>query len=1204
MVRTTMRTVAAVSLAALFTSTAATSAFAAPAGEVNSIPVPVTGDSGRYIVLLEEDPVASYEGGESGLAPTKPDEGERLDAQSRAAVDYADHLEQRQNDVADEVGVTPETTYQTTLNGFSADLTAEQAGKLSATKGVLGVFPDEVRHVDAVPATEFLGLEGPEGVWQNTGGLADAGAGVVVGVVDTGIAPENPSFAGDELGTAAGDAPYRDGDDVVFAKADGGEFRSTIVEQGAGTKDAWGPAQLNDKLIAAHYFGEGAAANGFLFDDDYLSPRDGDGHGSHTASTAAGNNGVEASVEGIDFGAISGVAPAAKVASYKACYVGPDPLVTTDDICALSDLLGAIDQAVADGVDVINYSIGGGSATTVLAPEDISFYNAASAGVFVATSAGNSGPDPVTADHASPWYATVAASTIPTWEGTVRLGEESDTAAAQFAGASVSVGFGESLTGPSVFAGDAGLPGAETPNLCLLGSLDPAKVEGRIVVCDRGSNARVEKSQAVAEAGGIGVVLTNVTPASLDNDFHSVPTVHVPDTARPAVLAYVQGGADRPVTLIGENVTGIETPVPQVAGFSSRGPMLADGSDVIKPDITAPGVAILAATHNGPDEDPTFGILSGTSMSSPQVAGLAALYLSEKPNATPAEVKSALMTTAYDTVDAAGAPVTDPFTQGAGHADPTKYLSPGLLYLNGPSDWAAYLQGLGLRDFGIDPIDPSDLNLPSIGIGALGAPQTVTRTITATEDATFTAQADVPGVDVTVEPSSVTLAAGESATVQITLSRTDAPLGQWSTGSLTWTGGANAVRSPIAVFPVPVDAPAEVSGTGTTGSVDVTIAPSLTGELDLGLSGLVPQQLLVNPDFPEVPGHSGDQDSFYDEGADGFNAYEIVEVPEGAEYARFAVDTEQDETTDLDLTVYRVVSPDDLRYYEQWSSATAAADEAVSLVTPTAGTYLVMVNRFSYSEPFTYDLTAAVVAEGAAEGGFTANPDPVPTVQGEQATYTLSWSDLQPETTYLGVVRYGDSSIRTVVEVESGQGAPVAVVAPEVTGKAKVGSTLTATAGEWDPAEVEVAYQWVRGGEPIDGATSATYRITRADVGSALSVRVSATAEGNANVGTAVSNEVFVKHGSWTSVSLNRYLGGTSNDYTVTVRVNPTGGDPATGTVDLRVNSATYSAELVDGVATIALPKQSRGLKVVFATYSGSDTVDSSVGLSGFLVLW
>ena len=172
------------------------------------------------------------------------------------------------------------------------------------------------------------------------------------------------------------------------------------------------------------------------------------------------------------------------------------------------------------------------------------------------------------------------------------------------------------------------------------------------------------------------MILVNVTPSSLDNDFHSVPTVHLQNTARPAILAYVQGPGDRVVTLVGENTTGVVTPVPQIAGFSSRGPALADGSDVIKPDVSAPGVAIVAATHNGPTEAPTFGFKSGTSMSSPHVAGLGALYLGERPTATPAEIKSALMTTAYNTVKADGTDSTDPFAQGAGHVDPTKYFEP------------------------------------------------------------------------------------------------------------------------------------------------------------------------------------------------------------------------------------------------------------------------------------------------------------------------------------------------------------------------------------------------------------------------------------------------------------------------------------------------------------------------------------------------
>ncbi|MDR2999411.1 MAG: S8 family peptidase, partial [Microbacterium sp.] len=678
-------------------------------------PTPVDGTPGHYIVVMKAEPLATYTGETKGFKATKPGKGKQLDARSENSKKYAAHLENEQRKLAKNAGVAPDQTYQVTLNGFSADLTGAQVGKLQASKDVLGVFPDEIRHPDAVSSTDFLGLgadkDGSGGVWDKVGGLQDAGKGIVVGVVDTGIAPEHPSFAGQQLKKQkqSGDQPYSDGTYVYYDKSDGATFRSKIVQG-----QEWDKKSYSTKLIGGQYFYKGAQAAGFDFSSDVLSPRDGAGHGSHTASTAAGNFGVKASVEGVDFGTVSGVAPAAKVAAYKACYDGPDPAATDDDICALSDLLGAIDAAVSDGVDVINYSIGGGAATTTLGPDDISFFNAAAAGVFVSVSAGNSGPDSSTADHASPWYTTVAASTIPTWEGTVEF------EGFQQSGASVSVPFGTKVTGPSIYAADAAA--GDKANLCLPGALDAAKVTGHIVVCDRGENARAEKSQVVKDAGGIGMVLVNVPGGadSLDNDFHSVPTVHLAAAYHDAVVTYVRSGADKPITLIGENVTGKTTPVPQIAGFSSRGPMLADGSDVMKPDVAAPGVAILAATNNRAKQQPTFGIMSGTSMASPHVAGLGALYLGEHPNATPAEVKSALMTTAYDTVNADGSKNSDPFQQGAGQVDPKRYLNPGLLYLNGTADWAAFLEGKGLATFdGIEPIDGSDLNLASISIGTL-----------------------------------------------------------------------------------------------------------------------------------------------------------------------------------------------------------------------------------------------------------------------------------------------------------------------------------------------------------------------------------------------------------------------------------------------------------------------------------------------------
>ena len=1187
--KSSVRAAAVVTLAALFTGTASAS-FAAAPEEVNA-PIPIDLPAGRYIVLLDEAPVATYDGGEPGLAPTQPDEGERLDASSNEAKKYSSFLQSRQKDVASDAGVTPDGNLTITLNAFTANLTAGQAAKLAGAKGVQSVVPDEILHPDAVPSTEFLGLEGENGVWNAVGGIDAAGAGTVVGVIDTGIAPENPSFAGEPLGTSPGADPYLVDNTVTFTKADGGVFKSARV-----TGEQWNNDDYSTKLIGAKYFSAGAAATGYDFGSDHLSPRDADGHGSHTAGTAAGNHGVAAQVEGIDFGQISGVAPAAKVAAYKACFVGPDPLVTTDDICALSDLMSAINAAAGDGVDVINYSIGGGAATTTFATEDTAFFNAAAAGIFVAVSAGNDGPGASTADHASPWYTTVAASTIPTYEGTVQLPNGFEEA-----GASISVPFGGSITAPVVYSGDVALAGVSTAEaaLCYLDRLDPAKVEGKIVVCDRGTNARVEKSQAVDEAGGVGMILVNVTAGSLDNDFHSVPTVHLDAQYRTPLLDYVRNTADAEATLVGENTTGEETPTPVVAGFSSRGPMLADGSDILKPDISAPGVAILAPEYNAEGEDPTFGFKSGTSMSSPHIAGLAALYLGERPKATPAEIKSAMMTTAYDTVGADGQPSADPFAQGAGHVDPTRFFEAGLIYDNGPAEWLQYLQGKNLYDSGATPIDGSDLNLASISIGSLSGPQTVTREVRATTAGTYTAAVSVPGLTAVVEPSSLTLAEGEKGKFTVTFTKTTAEAEQWATGFLTWTG-PETVRSPIAVFPVTADAPQDVTGEGINGSTEVTITPGITGELPLNLGGLAPAVLQTEPLFPNgdpVPGHTGNE-STGDE--DGYSYY-IVDVPAGSKLARFDLDSSDDEGSDLDLFVYRVVAPDDLRYYETWSSASAAADESVVLDNPTEGTYLVEVNVYQYTDPFTWDLTTAVVGEGGA-GELKATPNPLPVTESTPAKYTLSWTGLEPETVYYGVVQYGDSAVRTVLTVDSGAAAPVNTAVPKISGKAKVGSTLKATAGRWDPKDVTVAYQWLRDGAPIEGATAASYKVTKADVGTTLSVRVTATQEGNINAGTAVSAGVFVKFTSKTTVAMNRYIGTSAQDYKVTVKVTPSGGSAAAGTVTVWVNAKKYTGTLTNGAVVIALPKQSRGIHVVTAAYAGSDTVEASAGLSGFLV--
>jgi hypothetical protein len=501
---------------------------------------------------------------------------------------------------------------------------------------------------------------------------------------------------------------------------------------------------------------------------------------------------------------------------------------TTDDGCATTDLLAAIDQAVADGVDVINYSIGGGAAQSTVSATDVAFLGAAAAGVFVSASAGNAGPGASTLDNAAPWITTVAASTIPNYEATVTLGNGE-----AFPGASSTVDpspEAEPITGPLVNAAAVALAGAVTPNLCLAGTLDPVLVAGKIVVCERGENARVAKSAEVARAGGIGMVLVNVTPSSTDLDNHAVPTVHLDAQFREPVMAYAATeGAT--ATFTPGNETQYQFPTPQIAGFSSRGPVEADGSDILKPDISAPGVGILAADANAEGEEPGYHFLSGTSMSAPHIAGLAALYLGERPNASPAEVKSAFMTTAYNTVDNDGNAVTDPFAQGAGHVDPTRFFEPGLLYLNDVPDWLSYIEGAGydVLDPSVEAIDPSNLNLASIAIGSLTGSETVTRTVTSTQAGTFTAQISVPGIETTVSPSTLTFgAAGETQSYDVTFTRTDAPLDQFTTGALDWTSGDTVVHSPVAIRPVTIVAPSSVSGTGTSGAVQVEVTRAET----------------------------------------------------------------------------------------------------------------------------------------------------------------------------------------------------------------------------------------------------------------------------------------------------------------------------------------------------------------------------------------
>ncbi len=992
----------AVSLAAVCTGTpaqaagdpqarAAGDAQAGPAGDPQA-PVAVTGrsPSGRYIVTLKDAPVALYRGGVDGLAATAPSAGAKVDASSTAAHRYRDYLRGRQSEAAASVGATVRGRYTVAVDGFVADLTPLQAVRLSRRPGVLAVSPDaRVKATDDTRSTDFMGLSGRQGVWSKLGGTAKSGKGVVVGVIDSGIWPESASFAAPALGTAPPTAkdpyrPYREGGVIKMKKADGGTFTGVCQSGEKFTGSA-----CNTKLVGARYFNDGWLATTPPEErGDYLSARDNSGHGTHTASTAAGDADVAVTVEGHDFGKISGVAPGAAVAVYKALWTEKG---TTDAGGDASDIVAAIDQAVADGVDVINYSAGRVVESWLDEPIVQAFRAAAQAGVFVSAAAGNEGPSRSVIDNTAPWMTTVAASTLRPAEATVKLGD-----GRTFVGGSLTV---RAAVGPKplVLAGDVRSAGAtdEDAQLCREGSLDPAKTAGKAVVCDRGITTRVSKSAEVERAGGVAMVLVNTADQETDSDIHVVPTVHlnVPGAADVRAYAATPGAT---VTLQPGGSTG--TPYPQIAPFSSRGPSDVNKGALIKPDIAAPGVGVLAAVAPPSNFGHDFDFMTGTSMAAPQISGLAALYFGVHPKWSPMAVKSAMMTTAVDTRTASGGTSTDVYAQGSGEVDPAAMFDPGLVYDSSDRDWLAYEEGLGIdTQTGTAPVAPSDLNYPSLSVDRLLGSRTLTRTLTATRPGVYRAEVDLPGFRAEVKPSTLRFTrAGQTARVAVTLTRTTAPSGTPVVGHLTWRGSGHvSVRSPIAVTPQMVEAPDRVdAGPGSEGSVSYSLTPGT-------------EKLTLTAHAPVVgPAVRGEVDM----ATGGAQEYAIT-VPEGTKAGEVLATTD---TADSGVALYVLNTPAD---GQPWTivaeSAGSEHRQHVTLKGLEPGRYTVFVLAGDYhagttATPFTLQ-TNLVAADSPTTGTFTVSPARPATTPLRPITVTGHWSGVTrtPATAY---VEYPDGT--------------------------------------------------------------------------------------------------------------------------------------------------------------------------------------------------
>lgn len=436
-----------------------------------------------------------------------------------------------------------------------------------------------------------------------------------------------------------------------------------------------------------------------------------------------------ASFLGYAAGTARGMSPGARVAAYKVCWKSG---------CFGSDILAGIDSAISDGVDVLSLSLGGGNAPFTRDPIAVGAFAAVQKGIFVACSAGNSGPGRATLTNNAPWIATIGAGTLDRdFPAYAILGNRQ-----RVTGVSLYSGRGMGKKSVSLVYGKGS---SNSSKMCLPGSLNPKLVKGKVVLCDRGVNARVEKGLVVKEAGGIGMILANnaASGEELVADAHLLPAVAVGLAEGNRIREYAVSSRKAMALLrFGGTVLNVR-PSPVVAAFSSRGPNVVT-PEILKPDMIGPGVNILAGWSGsiGPtglanDHRRTdFNIMSGTSMSCPHISGLAALLKAAHPEWSPSAIKSALMTTSY-TVDntgsalrdAAGAGLATPFSYGAGHVNPQRALSPGLVYDCTPQDYIAFLCSVGTTNEQVQAIsknpnstcahklsNPGNLNYPSFSV--------------------------------------------------------------------------------------------------------------------------------------------------------------------------------------------------------------------------------------------------------------------------------------------------------------------------------------------------------------------------------------------------------------------------------------------------------------------------------------------------------
>jgi len=965
-------------------------------------------DRQRYIVILDDPPLASYDGREldtpernTNTTRLRATAGRftargKLDVNSAAAQQYLRFLDERFESFRGEAllrlghQLEPVHRYRNATNGFAANLNAAEAGSLREMPRVRSVRPDEIQklHTDSGPA--WLGAD----ILQqgDAGFPASGGQGIVVGIFDSGINWDHPSFADPGEGIPPGSGAW-----------------DHVNPYGSELGLCSNPEVLcNDKLVGVYDLVEDDPDTDVV--EESNNGRDNVGHGSHVASVVAGNP-TDAIVNGVP-ARIGGVAPNANIVTYRVCFIGEasDP---DDDGCQLSAILAAIDQAITDGVDVVNHSIGGQAHDPWLSgTSTYAFLNLRAAGIFVATSAGNAGPNAGTIGSPAnaPWVTAAGAATHDRVFASAleNLSGGDTTPPGTLIGQSENDGIGIRKI---VHAKDYGyaLCGTGIPesgvycsdNTGMSNPFAAGTFDGEIVVCDRGTYGRVEKGKNLLLAGAGGYILANTDARGESTylDDLCLPSTHIGFNDAEKLRTWLDSGVGHQGSISGFSIFNVAEAGDIIASFSSRGPGLPPVEDVMKPDMIAPGVQIFGASDLGN----SYMFANGTSFASPHIAGAAALLKSVHPDWTPAMIHSALLTTATPelAVDFDDS-LENIYKRGAGRPRLDLAVNAGL-YLDVSQDEFAKADP---RRGG----DPKTLNLPGLIDSSCSVSCDFRRTVTdLAGGASWVAAAEglMEGVNVSISPGNFTLANGASQSLTTTVDLSQVELvGQWVYGNIRLTSNG----LPDAVLPLAV-----YGSGGELPDQWVIDSSSVSGWQDFPLSGLVkmPDATfssggLVAPTISVdnlVADPSGDD--IYD-GTEGImTVWHTVPADTLWLHAETLVSTSLDVDlyVGLDSNSNGIADPG-----EQLCGSESESDiEFCDLFAPVAGNYWVLAQNRSASANVVDEVTvkSAVVGKNS-NSRLTATGDGiVPNLAAQ--TVRLSWSNVSavPGTKLIGAVGIG-----------------------------------------------------------------------------------------------------------------------------------------------------------------------------------------------------